>query len=225
VWACDFTDPEQRIEGDYVCVFVVRDLSSGRTLCSEPLRSACASEVERVLAGLFMIHGAPLVLKCDNGSALIAWAVCMLLATWGALLLRSPAGLPSYNGACEAGIGSLKVLIGHIAAEHGRVGVWSCDDVEAARLLGNQSADSPCDPPRSPDEVWAARTSITRAERKRLANLYRMHEARERALRGLEPDAQLDTEEQASIDRVALGRALVVAGYLEVRWRSISPPI
>lgn len=30
---------------------------------------------------------------------------------------------------------------------------------------------------------------------------------------------------QASIDRVAVGRALVEAGILEVRWRSISPPI
>jgi len=225
VWACDFTDPDRPMEEGFVAVFVVRDLASGATLASEPLAWAGAAEVERVLRRLFEVFGAPLVLKHDNGSPLIAWNVALLLATWGVLELRSPPRMPRYNGSCEAGIGSLSVLIDHVAAEHGRAGHWSCDDVEAARQLGNHSADSPLDPRRTPAEVWDARTPITRAERRRLGNLYRAHAARERELRGLAADLALHPNEQASIDRVALGHALVVAGYLEERWRSICPPI
>jgi len=225
VWACDFTDPDRPMQGDFCAIFVVRDLASGETLASEPLSWAGAAEVERVLRRLFEVFGAPLVLKHDNGKSLIAWNVALLLAAWGVLALRSPIRLPRYNGSCEAGIGSLSVLIDHVAAEHGRAGRWSCDDVEAARQLGNHSADSPLDPRRTPAEVWDERTPITRAERKRLANLYRAQEARERELRGLPADLALHDDEQASIDRVALGHALVVAGYLEERWRSICPPI
>jgi hypothetical protein len=225
VWACDFTDPDRPMQGDFVAIFVVRDLASGATLASEPLVWAGAAEVERVLLRLFEVHGAPLVLKHDNGKALTAWNVQLLLSVWGVLELRSPPRLPRYNGSCEAGIGSLSVLIDQVAAAHGRAGRWSCDDVEAARQLGNHSADAPLDPRRTPADLWDARTPITRGERTGLGRLYRTHEAREREQRGLAAELELADNEQASIDRVALGHALVVAGYLEERWRSICPPI
>lgn len=225
VWACDFTEPDQPLVGGYAAVLVVRDLSSGKTLCSEALRLGTASEVVRVMRWLFEVHGAPLILKSDNGSALIAVEVELQLAEYGVLHLRSPVRMPRYNGACEAGIGSLKILVDRCALCAGRVGVWSCDDVEAARRLGNATAHAPCDPRRSPDEVWNVRERIGASERERVLALYRGHFERERELRGLTVEAAREPDEQASIDRKAMRQAAVDAGILEVRWRAISPPI
>jgi hypothetical protein len=44
--------------------------------------------------------------------------------------LLNPPYYPQYNGACEAGIRSLKVRAHHIAAKHNRPGERTCDDVE-----------------------------------------------------------------------------------------------
>jgi hypothetical protein len=57
---------------------------------------------------LFVRHGAPLVLKADNGSAFIAEATRDFLSLVGVNLLFSPPHTPRYNGSIEAGIGSLK---------------------------------------------------------------------------------------------------------------------
>jgi len=46
-----------------------------------------------------------LVLKCDNGSPLVAEAVRSLLERWGVVLLRSPAYCPAFNGSCERSLG------------------------------------------------------------------------------------------------------------------------
>ncbi|MBK8172713.1 MAG: transposase family protein [Sandaracinaceae bacterium] len=225
VWACDFTDPDETVVGGATAVFVVRDLASGNTLVSEPLGEASASEVVRVLRRIFAQQGSPLVLKSDNGSALVSWEVDLLLAVHGTLHLRSPVRAPRYNGACEAGIGSLKVQADHIAAQHGRVDEWSCDDIEAARRACNALAWAPCDRSRSAEEVWRTRERPSDAERSALHARYRFHAARECALRGFAAAHAIDPNEQASIDRAALGRAVVEVGILEVRWRSISPPI
>jgi len=53
-------------------------------------------------------------------------------------MLFSPPYYPQYNGACEAGFGTLKTYAHHEAAKHGRPHQWSCDDVEAARMRANE---------------------------------------------------------------------------------------
>ena len=55
-------------------------------------------------------------------------------------VLFSPAYTPRYNGAIEAGNGSLKTRTHHHAALHGRAGAWTCDAVEAARQEANTLA-------------------------------------------------------------------------------------
>ena len=85
-------------------------------------------------------HGAPLVLKSDNGSAFVASAFEALLAGLRVWQLLSPPRLPSYNGSCEAGIGSMKARTHHQATRLGRAGEWTCDDAEAARQQANQTA-------------------------------------------------------------------------------------
>jgi hypothetical protein len=93
------------------------------------------------------------VLKSDNGSAFIAEAVEVLLQRWNVWQLFSPVRLPSYNGSCEAGIGSMKTRTHYQSALRGCPGEWSCDDVEAARLQANHTA-RPWGPGESvPEEV------------------------------------------------------------------------
>jgi hypothetical protein len=49
------------------------------------------------LSLLFTIHGAPLVLKSDNGSAFIAEETHQLLQAWQVEVLFSPPRTPSYK--------------------------------------------------------------------------------------------------------------------------------
>ena len=61
-----------------------------------------------VFRRLFLALGAPLVLKTDNGTHFTAESVELLLREHGITRLLSPPYLPAYNGACEAGHGSVK---------------------------------------------------------------------------------------------------------------------
>ena len=60
-----------------------------------------ARSIADQLAQLFARHGAPLVLKRDNGSNLTDGAVDELLAAHGVIALNSPPHYPRYNGAIE----------------------------------------------------------------------------------------------------------------------------
>ena len=74
-----------------------------------------------VLAALFAWYGPLLVIKCDND-------VGRLLEKNGVLCLLSPPRTLEYNGACEAGIGSIKLRAHLESARHDRPGQWTCDD-------------------------------------------------------------------------------------------------
>lgn len=176
VWAADWTEPQPPIEtlGRGVCrrMLVVRDLASGMQLLALPAEHATADVAADALESLIMAHGAPLVLKTDNGSNVAEAQVRELLARAGIMHLRSPARTPRYNGAVEAGIGSIKVRLHHIAAANGRPECPTFDDVEAARLEANAS---PCSRWRgdlrglSPDERWSARSVLSDEQRQAFA--------------------------------------------------------
>ena len=145
VWAIDFHGPRPPVDGLYPDLFAVRDLASGRQLLWLPVRDACAATVIQQLIGLFTIYGPPLVLKCDNGSAFGSAAVQELLRQCRVKSLFSPPRQPSYNGSIEAGIGSLTSRTEQHACRRGYPGIWTRDDVEAARLEANA-----CARPRGP---------------------------------------------------------------------------
>lgn len=69
VWAADFAWPPEVIEGRYPRLLSVRDLASGMQLAWQPVSGESAAETCSVLRGLFGEHGAPVVLKMDNGPA------------------------------------------------------------------------------------------------------------------------------------------------------------
>src|SRR6516164_6649323 len=72
--------------------------------CWRPTPDETAQTAVAVLIGLFLIHGPPLVLKLDNGSAYRAEAMQKALVGYGVVVLYSPAYTPEYNGSAEAGV-------------------------------------------------------------------------------------------------------------------------
>jgi hypothetical protein len=140
VWALDFAEPPQPIEGCYSRLLAVRDLASGFQLLWLLVPDESAAGAVAALEALFRQHGAPLVLKSDNCSAFIAGACAALLSIWVVWPLFSPPRTPRYNGSCEAGIGSMKTRTHHQAARGNHAGKWTCADAEAARQRANESA-------------------------------------------------------------------------------------
>ncbi len=226
VWAMDFTEPPTPIDREYRQVLVVRDLGSGRLLLSLPTTDSTNETVRAALLALFVEHGAPLVLKSDNGSGFVADDTAELLSKHGVIALLSPPSTPRFNGACEAGIGGLKVRAHHEATRHGRPGEWTVDDVETARLTANATARPFGAAGPVPDELWDRRVLQRDAEARRLLN-ERVEtcttEERERVGDddGDEPRGPMD----AAIRRIAICRALVQLGYVQLRRRRFSLPI
>jgi transposase InsO family protein len=101
VWAIDGTWLDQRVGRLGRRALVVVELQSTKLLVLKSVRSECIDEVLACLQDLVQEHGAPLVLKLDNGSAFISAALAEWCATHGITLLHSPVRRPSYNGTCE----------------------------------------------------------------------------------------------------------------------------
>jgi transposase InsO family protein len=224
VWAMDFHERRRLIDGCYRYVLLVRDLASGNQLAALPLEEATAPEVANLLEALFVEHGAPLVIKCDNGSPFLTPEIHQLLARHGAVLLRSPPEYPRYNGACEAGVGSLKTRAHHIAARNGRPGDWTCDDVEEARLQANETARPLGRGSPTPDELWSRRATVNLTERGTFRSTVRMF-MREVIYDTNQPPGPIMRRERAQMEREAVTRALMHHGYLTVARRRFTQPI
>lgn len=206
VWAMDHTELDTPIDGEFRFLLVVRDLASGRALTALPTRSTDQGPVVAELERLFQLYGAPLVLKSDNGSGLVGGDVQALQERNGVTPLRSPPGTPSFNGAVEAGMGSLKGLIAEIAAQHGRISARTSDDVHAA-LLVQRSCGGPRSASSSPEDAWRTRTPIAASERD--AFLAALRAARESLLR--------DSPPSPIIERRAVRAVLTDLDYLLIR--------
>ena len=61
VWAMDFSESSQRIDGVDAYLFAVRDLASHQQLLWLPVRDMTAPTAIEVLGQLFDLHGAPLI--------------------------------------------------------------------------------------------------------------------------------------------------------------------
>jgi transposase InsO family protein len=225
IWALDFTEPPAPVDGTYDSILVARDLASGKQLLALPVHHCDSETVIDALRALFIEYGVPLVVKWDNGSAFIAETTGKFLERAGVLPLVSPPGLPSYNGSCEAGIGGLKTRAHHESARQDRPGEWTCDDVEAARLLANETARPRGAGGLTPDEAWARRRPITEEEREQFRAIVEEERERERAARGILLPLTLDRKEKDEIDRIAIGHALVRSELLLIRRRRISQPV
>jgi hypothetical protein len=225
VWAMDHTEPPVAVDGIYASILVVRDLSSGMQLMALPVQEETAETTIAALQALFLEHGAPLVIKSDNGSAFIADEMERFLERHTVEHLLSPPRLPSYNGACEAGIGSLKVRAHHESARHDRPGEWTCDDVEAARLMANETGRPGGFHSPTPNERWRIRLLLSAKERDFFRNTVSDLRKGVAIEFGCLPGADPGRFTRAAIDRRAITRALVAHDILKFRRRRITLPI
>jgi len=213
VWAMDFAEAPAPIDGRYGYLLAVRDLATAQQLLWQPLTAPTAADTILALGSLFARYGPPLVLKTDNGSAFSAGDTLAFLDQAQVIPLFSPPRTPRYNGAIEAGIGSLKTRTECHALRHGR-SAWTWDDVEAARLEANATSR-----PRglygpTPDDLWPNRSALTSLQRAlfqatldRLRREVRIHE-------GYPAEGPLPVRDDRAVERHAIRRALVEHGYL-----------
>jgi transposase InsO family protein len=225
VWAMDFTQPHQPVDGLFPYVFVVRDLASGRHLAAMPVKAKDTVSARDVLEALFLWHPPPLVLKCDNDKAFKTGAIAALLEANGVVALYSPPYLPSYNGACEAGIGTLKTFVHHEAAAHGRPGAWTSDDLFAAVRRGNELTRPRGPGTPTPEEAWRESTGIIPWDRVRFRRRYEKEYRNELERLGLPTLFPIEPSKKEAVDRVAIGRALIKCGFLSIKRRRVYPPI
>ncbi len=224
VWAMDFAEAPQAIDGQFPYLLAVRDLASWQQLLWQPVLAADAESTCLALAALFERHGAPLVLKSDNGSAFTAELTATLLEAHQVVALFSPPYYPRYNGSIEAGIGSLKSRTEYQAARQGRAGQWSWDDVAAAQAEANASARPKGEGGPSPEQAWAGRRPPTTEQRQRFAEALLRHREEERRSPGQPPAGALGQQEESAMERRAIQRALVQHGYLLFKRRRIPLP-
>jgi transposase InsO family protein len=216
VWAIDFAEPPRPLEDTYTRLLAVRDLASGYQLLWLPVPDESAATAAAALAGLFREHGAPLVLKSDNGSAFIAAEVADLLGAWGVGQLFSPPRLPRFNGSCEAGIGSMKTRTHHAAVRQGRPGEWTCDDAEAARLQANETARPWGERGPTPAEVWRGKVAVSAADRAAFLEAVQGRAQEARREQGYPPEGPLDRAARTAVERVALRDVLIATGLLRI---------
>jgi hypothetical protein len=219
VWCCDWTEPETPVDGLYGQIMVVRDLGSGFNLKSLPVAGKSAAMARKVLEDLFIAHGAPLVLKTDGGSEFLAQELRNLLKSYGVVHLMSPGYYPPYNGAIEAGIGWLKTHAWHEAARRGRMGYLTCDDVEAGRLIANETSRPRGLKGPSPNLIWNKRIRISNNER---AAFIRSHSENRKECDKL---SDKNRSVRKTGERRAVEKSLVDGGYLVVKRRRITPGI
>jgi hypothetical protein len=132
----------------------------------------------------------------------------------------SPPYTPEYNGACEAGIGSIKLRAHLESARHDRPGQWTCDDIEAARLMANETAR----PRGTPKQSWNGREPVTPVVRAAFHETYSRLECESRQALGFPRQIDLGRVIQPKVDRIAISQALIAHGFLFVRRRRLSLP-
>jgi hypothetical protein len=224
VWAMDFSQAPVPIDTDFRHVFAVRDLPGHMQLELLPVRHANARAAVLALEHLFVVHGAPLVVKADNGSPFLSHELKKLLGRWKVTLLLSPPYWPQYNGSVEAGFGASKTRIQIEAARHGRIDHWLLDDVEAARQLANRASRPWGVTGPTPEEAWQLRTPITLQQRQAFRRAVLQHKKSLRAELGCRPEEGLNQNARAALARESISRALQGLGYLRVTRRRITSP-
>ena len=225
VWAMDHSEPASAIDGRWPYILAVRDLASGCQVAWLPVLDESAETTINALEGLFCEHGAPLVLKSDNGSGFISAAMRGFLDGWQVRPLFSPPYTPEYNGSIEAGNGALKTRTREEAARQGRASHWTADDTEVARRMANELTypNGPRHPTRQ--ERFRAAPRMLTAERAAFGRTTADKQNQERLKQSYPLDTDLGHMAQAQIDREAIRRALVEHGYLTFTQRSITPSL
>ena len=165
VWAADFKERREPLEGRYGWILSIKDLGSGFQLAWQPLVEATAIAVQAVYADLFNRHGPPLVMKSDNGGQFKADETKGLLAEYHVIPLYSPKRHPQYNGGVERANGQLASYTEALARHHDRPAGPTCDDARRVRQLANDLARPQGWQGPTARQLWLERQPITFHER------------------------------------------------------------
>jgi hypothetical protein len=111
VWSMDMVEYEHDERGERVFIHQVQDLASRYKFPPIGGGYLCGEEIAGHLQAMFNEHGAPLVMKRDNGGNYNHPAVDDVLAQNLVLPLNSPREYPKYNGGIEHAQGELKPRI------------------------------------------------------------------------------------------------------------------
>lgn len=223
VWAVDLADPPSFVDGVGRVVLAVRDLASGHMVAWAPLERGSGKAVADELARLFRRHGAPLVLKSDNGSCFVSAHVRMLLARSGVVHLRSPRAWPQYNGACEGGIGLMRALTDVAAAGYGAADCWTLEALIEARERANRMPRYRGRRLVAPQLEWAKRSRVTASQRRRFSVELRRHQA-EHLVQGPGATAPRRRRRVIQAALVNLGYLSIESGWFRARTQWHSPP-
>ena len=225
VWAADLWKPEASLEGDFPCVLDVRDLATGFLVTSEPLEDASAASVGAAFDRLYRHFGAPLVCKTDNGGEFTGEGSWEVHHRYGVEQLLSPIYLPSYNGACEAGHGSMRYRTELLARRDGRPGDWSLNHLAGARDWANDHVDD--QRPTSARQRFDNRPRVSNEERVAFRHAVHVNQQRryDELRQCVNEKGRVIALSDSSITRPAIARALRDLGYLTHRSVPIRQPI
>lgn len=216
VWAADFKERPEPLEGRYGSILSIKDLASRYQLAWLPLEEATAPTVQAMYERLFAEHGPPLVLKSDNGGQFRDEGTKALLAAHRVTPLYSPKRRPSYNGGVERANGQLAGYQEALAESRGRAGLPNCEDAESARRLANDLARRDGLRGGSAAELWAARAPISATARASFLATVEDRRAAARAQWNFAPDEPLSHYPQAAVDRRAVRDALLAHDLLHI---------
>jgi len=181
--------------------------------------------VHDALVELFKRHGAPLVMKSDNGPAFRAEATKGLLGDWSVFPLYSPPYCASYNGVCERANRTMKLMTAHIAERRDDGGCWRSEDLHEARLQANRLRRPWGALEESPEQRWTTRNSLSLDERQIMWQELERRRAQVRKASGIGLEKSLSHYAQAEIDRDAASPVLAELGYYLVKRRRYTPAI
>jgi transposase InsO family protein len=219
VWAADFKERREPLEGRYGWILSMKDLGSGFQLAWQPLVEATAEAVCATYARLFAEHGPPLILKSDNGGQFKADATKGLLAADRVIPLYSPKRHPQYNGGVERANGQLAGYQEALAQYHHRPAGPTCDDAEGACQLANDLAHPQGWRGPTARQLWEERYPLTPQERAAFLATVEDRRVEVRAHWEFAPDAVLTHYPTSAVDRRAVRDALVAHDLLRIHPR------
>jgi transposase InsO family protein len=219
VWAADFQERREPIEGRYGWILSIKDLASRYQLVWLPLTEATAEAVQAMYSRLFAEHGPPLVMKSDNGGPFRAEGTKTLLAEHQVVPLFSPKRHPQYNGGVERANGQMAGYQEAVAEFRGRPAGPTCEDAETARRLANELARPAGWQGPTAEKLWACRQPISDAQRGAFRATVDRHRAEIRAAWEFPPDEALDHDQASAIDRRTIRDALVGHDLLRIHPR------
>jgi transposase InsO family protein len=201
VWAIDGTCFDLPVGDRGRRALVVVEMHSRKTLCLQSVPGERAASVVGCLQQLIDWHGAPLVLKADNGSAFVSDRVAAFCHEHGITLMHSPVRRPSWNGTCEVS------------------GKWAKRRAEAAaRHRGSPEHLLQADLDRAVTFVGTL-PRIDTALRRHFLTVVAEQLAATAVEQGLVVDDQTPDHVRRSLGRVAAQRALIVCHMLTIKGR------